>query len=127
MKKILIVDDSAAEMAMMKSIVMEAGFLPITAVTGREGVEKAKAETPNLILMDIVMPDVDGYEAARQLTVDAATKNIPIVMVSTKNQKADQMWAKMQGAKALVGKPISKMICLPPSKTPSYKPRARHR
>jgi twitching motility two-component system response regulator PilH len=108
MKKILIVDDSAAEMAMMKSIVMEAGFLPITAVSGREGVEKAKAETPSLILMDIVMPDVDGYEAARQLTVDAATKNIPIVMVSTKNQKADQMWAKMQGAKALVGKPYAK-------------------
>jgi twitching motility two-component system response regulator PilH len=108
MQKILIVDDSAAEMAMMKSIVSEAGYFPITATTGREGVEKAKAETPNLILMDIVMPDVDGYEAARQLTVDAATKNIPIVMVSTKNQKADHMWAKMQGAKALVGKPYVK-------------------
>jgi twitching motility two-component system response regulator PilH len=108
MQKVLIVDDSAAEMAMMKAIVSEAGYFPITAVTGREGVEKAKSEAPSLILMDIVMPDVDGYEAARQLHVDAATKNIPIVMVSTKNQKADHMWAKMQGAKALVGKPYAK-------------------
>lgn len=108
MKKVLIVDDSAAEVALMKSIVSEAGFFPITANNGKDGIEKARTEHPHLILMDIVMPDCDGYEATRQLASDASTKGIPVVMVSTKNQRADQMWAKMQGAKALVGKPYKK-------------------
>lgn len=108
MKKILIVDDSAAEVAQMKSIVTEAGYFPITAVNGKDGVEKAKSELPSPILMDIVMPECDGYEAARQLASDASTKGIPVVMVSTKNQRADQLWAKMQGAKALIGKPYKK-------------------
>lgn len=107
-QKILIVDDSAAEMANLKSIITEAGWHAVTAGSGREAVDKAKADKPNLILMDIVMPEMDGYEACRALQSDPTTKGIPIVMVSTKNQKADLMWAKMQGAKALVGKPYTK-------------------
>ncbi|UXI69144.1 response regulator [Tahibacter amnicola] len=107
-QKILIVDDSAAEMANLKAIVTEAGWLAVTAGSGREAVDKAKSDKPSLILMDIVMPEMDGYEACRALQADPVTKTIPIVMVSTKNQKADHMWAKMQGAKALVGKPYTK-------------------
>lgn len=108
MGKILIVDDSAAELANLKSIVAEAGHFPVVVTDGSQAVEKAKAERPDLIFMDIVMPGVDGYEACRLLGAEPATKSIPVVMVSSKNQKADHLWAKMQGAKALIGKPYTK-------------------
>lgn len=107
-RTILIVDDSSAEIANLRAIVTEAGWAAITANSGREAVDRAKSEKPHVILMDIVMPEMDGYEACRALQADPATKAIPIVMVSTKNQKADQLWARMQGARSLVGKPYSK-------------------
>ena len=69
--------------------------------------EKAKADKPSIIFMDIVMPQIDGYGATRMLAEDPATKGIPVIFVSTKNSKADQVWAKMQGGKALIGKPAS--------------------
>ena len=70
--------------------------------------EKAKAEKPDIIFMDIVMDQMDGYEATRTLTNDSATKAIPIIFVSSKRQKADRVWAKMQGGKDLVSKPYTK-------------------
>ena len=105
MSKILIVDDSAAQLASLRSLLEQNGYLTITATTGTEAVQKAASENPKAILLDIVMPDMDGYEACRQLQANANTKNIPVVFVSTKNQKADQLWAKMQGGKALISKP----------------------
>jgi len=108
LRTVLIVDDSVAEVANLRAIVTEAGWMAISASSGREAVDRAKSEKPHLILLDIVMPEMDGYEACRALQADPATKAIPIVMVSTKSQKADQLWARMQGAKALVGKPYSK-------------------
>ncbi|MDC8013043.1 response regulator [Tahibacter soli] len=108
LRTVLIVDDSAAEVANLRAIVTEAGWLAITAASGREAVDRAKSEKPSVILMDIVMPEMDGYEACRVLQADPSTKAIPVVMVSTKNQKADQLWARMQGARSLVGKPYSK-------------------
>ncbi|MBL8299317.1 MAG: response regulator [Rhodanobacteraceae bacterium] len=108
LKKILIVDDSAAETANLKAIVTESGWLATTASSGKEAVDKARIDKPDLILMDIIMPEMDGYEACRTLQADPATKSIPVVIVSTKSQKADLMWAKMQGARTLVGKPYTK-------------------
>lgn len=108
MGKVLIVDDSSAELANLKAIVSEAGHFPVVVTDGSQAVEKAKAERPDLIFMDIVMPGVDGYEACRLLAAEPSTKSIPIVMVSSKNQKADHLWAKMQGAQALIGKPYTK-------------------
>ena len=108
LRTVLIVDDSVAEVANLRAIVTEAGWMAISAATGREAVDRARNEKPHLILLDIIMPEMDGYETCRTLQADPATKSIPIVMVSTKNQKADQLWARMQGAKALVGKPYSK-------------------
>ncbi len=108
LRTVLIVDDSVAEVANLRAIVTEAGWLAITAASGREAVDRAKSDKPSVILMDIVMPEMDGYEACRALQADPTTKAIPVVMVSTKNQKADQLWARMQGAKSLVGKPYSK-------------------
>jgi len=107
MGKILIVDDSSAELASLRTIVQDLGWSSVTASSGAEAMAKAVSEKPNLILMDIVMPDMDGFEACRQLQADQATRSIPIVFVSSKSQKADQMWAKMQGAKALIPKPIT--------------------
>lgn len=107
MHKILICDDSAAELANLRSILSDAGWHSVTASNGSEAVQKASTEKPSLIFLDIIMPDMDGYEACRLLQANPDTKAIPVVFVSSKNQKADQIWAKMQGAKALIGKPYS--------------------
>lgn len=104
-KKILVVDDSAAELANLRTLLTDAGYHTVTASNGKEAVAKALSEQPAMILMDVVMPETDGYEACRQLRANDATKTIPIVIVSSKSQKADQMWATMQGAKAVIGKP----------------------
>ena len=67
--------------------------------------EKSKSEQPNMIFLDIVMDDLDGYGACREITRDTDTKDIPVVFVSTKSQRADRLWAEKQGAKGLIGKP----------------------
>lgn len=105
--KVLVVDDSPADLANLKGIVAGAGYSVITASSGEEAVNKAKAETPDLIFMDVIMDGTDGFEACRHLTKDAATKNIPVVFVTSKNQKADKVWAELQGGKALIGKPYT--------------------
>ena len=105
--KVLVVDDSPADLASIKGIVADAGFDVVTASNGPEGIDKAKSEKPDLIFLDIIMPDMDGFEACRQLTADDDTKDIPIVFVTSKNEKADRMWAQMQGGKAYVAKPFT--------------------
>lgn len=105
--KVLVVDDSSADLVNIKNIVSEAGCNVISATNGKEAVAKAKAEKPDLIFLDIIMPDMDGYATCRQLSNDISTKNIPIVFVTSKNQKADRLWAQMQGGKAFVSKPYS--------------------
>ena len=106
-RKVLVVDDSPADLANIKTIVTDAGCIVVTAINGKEAVEKAKAEKPDLIFMDIIMPDMDGYAACRLLSGDGDTKSIPVVFVTSKNQKADRLWAQMQGGKAFVTKPYS--------------------
>lgn len=105
-KKILVVDDTAAHLQQMKEIVSEAGYQVITATSGREAVERTRAEKPNMVFMDIVMDDLDGYGACREITRDEETRDIPVVFVSTKNQRADKIWAEKQGARALITKPV---------------------
>lgn len=105
--KVLIVDDSSTDRSNLSKIVGDAGCTVVTASNGREAVEKAKQEKPDIIFMDIVMDEMDGYEATRTLTNDSSTKNIPVIFVSSKRQKADRVWAKMQGGKDLVSKPFT--------------------
>lgn len=105
--KILIVDDSVTDLSNLENIVSEVGCEVIKASSGAEALEKAKSEQPDIIFMDIVMDNVDGYEATRQLTNDPVTKAIPVIFVSSKHQKADRVWAKMQGGKELISKPYS--------------------
>jgi twitching motility two-component system response regulator PilH len=105
-KKILVVDDTAAHLQQMKEIVSGAGYQVVAASSGRQAVELSLAEKPDLIFLDIVMDDLDGYGACREITKAEETKDIPVVFVSTKKQRADKLWAEKQGAKALISKPI---------------------
>lgn len=107
MTKILIVDDSPVDIQNLQHILVDAGHLVTIATSGAEGVAKAKASPPDLIMMDINMPGLDGFSAARQLTQDANTKNIPLVFVTGKDQKADRVFAQMLGAKGFVTKPYT--------------------
>ncbi len=107
-KKVLIVDDSATDLSNLEQIITETEREVITATDGSDAIAKARQERPDIIFMDIVMDKMDGYEAVRTLTNDSATKAIPIVFVSSKHQKADRVWAKMQGGKDLVSKPYTK-------------------
>lgn len=106
-KKALVVDDSAAEITNMKSILSDAGCTVVTAASGKEAIAKAKVEKPAVIFLDIVMPDMDGYEACRLLSEDPLTKGIPVVFVTSKRQQADKVWGQMQGAKGHVVKPYT--------------------
>jgi len=72
----------------------------------------AKSEIPDLIFLDILMPDMDGYKVMRELQKDPDTKDIPVVFVSSKSQKADQAWAKMQGGRGFVPKPVNREAIL---------------
>jgi len=103
----LVVDDQATARERMSTILLDAGWRVSTAGSAAEALEKARAERPAIIFMDIVMPEMDGYQACRKLAVDPVTRAIPVVFVSTKCQRADQVWARMQGGKALIGKPYS--------------------
>lgn len=104
---ILVVDDEAAHLTNLRDIVSDAGFNVTTANNGKEALEKAKADRPDLVFLDIIMPEMDGYETCRLLAGDEVTKEVPVVFVSSKNQKADKVWAEMQGGKAFVTKPYS--------------------
>jgi twitching motility two-component system response regulator PilH len=104
-QKILICDDSQTDLMNLKHALKDTPCVLITAYDGEEAIKKAKAEQPDVVFLDIVMPGMDGYAACRSLRDDPETKNIPVIFVSSKHQKADRIWAQMQGAKDLIAKP----------------------
>lgn len=106
MVRILVVDDSPTEMFRFKEILNKNGFEVLEASNGADGVTLAQAEQPDLVLMDIVMPGVNGFQATRQIARGVSTKHIPIVIVSTKDQDTDRVWGKRQGARDYLTKPI---------------------
>ena len=105
--KVLLVDDSPTDLANIRTIVAVAGYSVLTASSGNEAVELARNEMPDLIFMDIVMEGADGYDACREITQNGETKNIPVIFVTSKNQKADRVWAELQGGKAFITKPYT--------------------
>lgn len=107
MKKVLVVDDSSVDLKNLERIVSDAGAMVITASNGNEALAKAKESQPQLIMLDVNMPGLDGFSTARQLAADAQTKGIPVVFVTSKNQKADRVFAQMLGAKGFVTKPYA--------------------
>ena len=107
MAKILIVDDSPSQLLGIQRIVEKLGHESITAEDGAAGVEVAKRELPDMVLMDVVMPNLNGFQATRTLSREATTKHIPVILVTTKDQDSDRMWGLRQGAKPYLTKPFS--------------------
>jgi twitching motility two-component system response regulator PilH len=91
----------------MKRIVEKLGHEIVTAEDGASGVEVAKNTMPDLILMDVVMPNLNGFQATRSISREPSTKHIPVILVTTKDQDTDRMWGMRQGARAYLTKPFS--------------------
>lgn len=106
-KNILVVDDSPTERFFAVDVLTKAGYQVTTAENGEEGVAVAKATKPDLILMDVVMPGLNGYQATRTLTRDEATKGIPVIVCTSKGQETDKIWGLRQGAVDYLVKPLS--------------------
>ena len=107
MARILIVDDSPSQLMGIRRIVEKLGHEALTAEDGAAGVEAAKRELPDLILMDVVMPNLNGFQATRSISREPTTKHIPVILVTTKDQETDRMWGMRQGARAYLTKPFS--------------------
>ena len=107
MALVMIVDDSPTEVHVMKTALEKHGFDTVAAADGSECLELAKRVRPDLILMDVVMPGVNGFQATRTLARDPSTQSIPIVMISTKSQETDKIWGLRQGAVDFLVKPVS--------------------
>lgn len=105
-KTILVVDDSPTERHILTELLIGAGYQVTTADSGDEGIERAKQIKPDLVLMDVVMPGTNGFQATRALSRDPVTKDIPVIMCTTKNQETDKLWGMRQGAHDYVTKPI---------------------
>ena len=107
MARILIVDDSPSQLMGIRRIVEKLGHEALTAEDGAAGVEVAKRERPDLVLMDVVMPNLNGFQATRSICKDPTTAHIPVVLVTTKDQDTDRVWGMRQGARAYITKPFS--------------------
>jgi twitching motility two-component system response regulator PilH len=107
MAKILIVDDSPAQVFTLKNLVENWGYEAISAENGDQALEIARQEVPDVILMDVVMPGMSGFQTTRKLSKDLATCNIPVIFVSNKDGEADRVWGMRQGAAAYVTKPVN--------------------
>ncbi|APZ44217.1 response regulator [Acidihalobacter ferrooxydans] len=105
MTDILVVDDSPTELHVIKGMLEKHGFQVFSAQNGEEGVKIARNVKPDLILMDVVMPGLNGFQATRQLAKMPETASIPVIMVTTKDQETDKVWAMRQGAKDYIVKP----------------------
>ncbi|HHL19670.1 MAG TPA: response regulator [Thiothrix sp.] len=108
MPHILIVDDSPTETYVLRSIFEKQGYQVSEACNGEEGIAVAEVQKPDLIIMDVVMPGVNGFQATRELGQNSKTSNIPVIVYSSKDQVTDRMWAMRQGAVAYMVKPMHK-------------------
>ncbi len=107
MIKILVVEDTPSEMQLMTGYLMEAGYKVITATTGKEGLLKTLSEKPNLLITDLVMPEMSGLELCRNLKKNPNTKDLPIIACTSKSQAIDKMWGMKQGIDIYITKPYT--------------------
>ena len=107
MALVLIVDDSPTELHVLSGYLQKHGFSTETAADGREGIDKARALRPDLVLMDVVMPGMNGFQATRELGRDPDTASIPVIMVTTKGLETDKIWGMRQGAVDYLVKPVT--------------------
>lgn len=105
--KVLIVDDSQVERSRLEKLLQGSGYTTVSAENGVKALEMVEKSIPDLILMDVNMPEMDGFAATRALRNKPEAKHIPVILVTSKNQKADKAWGKMLGAKGYVTKPYT--------------------
>jgi twitching motility two-component system response regulator PilH len=107
MKQIMIVDDSPTDAHLLQKMLEKNGYQTLTAGNGNEGIEVARLMRPDLILMDVVMPGLNGFQATRELSSNPETSSIPVIIVTRKDQKVDRVWGIRQGARDYITKPVS--------------------
>jgi len=106
-KKILVVDDSPTDRQFLTDLLSKNGFSVATAESAEDAFTKVKQSRPDLVLMDVVMPGQNGFQATRTLTRDEATKNIPVILCTSKGQETDKVWGMRQGARDYITKPVN--------------------
>jgi twitching motility two-component system response regulator PilH len=107
MARVLIIDDSPTETYKLTTMLEKNGHTVFTADNGEAGIALAQEILPDLVLMDVVMPGLNGFQATRQLSKLPQTSHIPVIIVTTKDQQTDRVWGMRQGAKAYLSKPIA--------------------
>lgn len=106
-KKILVADDSPTDRQFLLESLSKLGYQVVLAESGEQAIAKARSELPDLVIMDVVMPGTNGFQATRQIARDEATKHIPVIMCTSKSQETDRIWGMRQGAKDYVVKPVN--------------------
>ncbi|MHA7881433.1 MAG: response regulator [Saccharospirillum sp.] len=106
MANLLVIDDSPSQITLYRQMLEKHGHHLLIAEDGAAGIAVAKTHKPDLILMDVVMPELNGFQATRKLSHDPETAHIPIIMVTTKDQPTDKVWGERQGAKGYLAKPV---------------------
>ena len=105
-KKILLVDDSKTELHYLSDLLGKRGYTVRTAENGEEAMRRLGEETPDLILMDVVMPGQNGFQLTRAITRDPRFADVPVIMCTSKNQETDKVWGMRQGARDYIVKPV---------------------
>ena len=109
-KKILIVDDSPTGIKAVSAVLKDYDI--VIANDGEQALKKAQAENPDLIVLDVIMPNMDGFQACRKMKNSPELKHIPIIMLTSKNQKSDKFWGQKQGADVYLTKPCEDSVLL---------------
>ena len=107
MSTVLIIDDSPTELHLFQNMLEKNGFDTLVADSGEEGLKQARTSRPDIILMDVVMPGMNGFQATRKLNKDPATSQIPVIIITTKDQETDKIWGMRQGAVEYLVKPVA--------------------
>jgi twitching motility two-component system response regulator PilH len=111
-QKILIVDDSPTERYVLTDLLVAHGYTVMTADSGEEALEKIKLEPPHLVLMDVVMPGQNGFQATRAIARNPLTQHLPVIICTSKSQETDRIWGMRQGAHDYLVKPIDQQLLL---------------
>jgi twitching motility two-component system response regulator PilH len=107
MSYVLIVDDIQTDRTLIGKVVSDAGHQPLYATNGKEAMQMARAHRPSLILLDVVMPEINGFQVCRSLKTEPTTADIPVVLVTTKGTESDRFWGRKQGAQDHIAKPFA--------------------
>ena len=106
MARVMVVDDSPTDKEFLKQILTRAGHYVLEAASGQDAIALVRQQKPDCVVMDVVMPGMNGFQATRMLTKDPQTASIPVIVVSSKSQETDRLWALRQGAREYIVKPV---------------------